>query len=99
RLQDQHYALITDGDLPFNKVKTFLKEINFSGTINLELVPRSLDDISKMFKSVSIMLSVSGKRYQSLKVRLKTPFVMYNMREYKERIKEELKSIKAHYRN
>ncbi len=98
RLQDQHYALITDGDLPFNKVKTFLKEINFSGTINMELVPRSLDDVSKMFKSVSIMLSVSGKRYQSLKARLKTPFVMYNMREYKERIKEELKSIKAHYR-
>jgi len=98
RLQDQHYPLITDGDLPFNKVKTFLKEINFTGTINMELVPRSLDDIPKMFKSVSIMLSVSGKRYQSLKTRIKTPFVMYNMREYKERINEELMSIKDQYR-
>ena len=98
RLQDQHYPLVTDGDLPFNEVKTFLKEINFSGTINMELVPRSLDDIPKMFKSFSIMLNISGKRYKALKVRLKIPFIMYNIRDYKERINEELMSIKANYR-
>ena len=97
--RDQHYPLITEGGLPFDQVKSFLQDIKFSGTVNLELVPRTLDDIVKMFKSVSIMFNVAGKRSQSLLARMKIPLVLYRLKKYEKIIDAELQPVKAHYEN
>lgn len=99
RQQDQHFPLVTEGDIPFKDVKSFLKEIRFSGTVTMELVPRSLEDVSKMLKSFSIMLNVAGKRYQSLVTRLKAPLAMYRMNKHKRRINTELSILKSHFDN
>ncbi|MFW9856933.1 MAG: TIM barrel protein [Candidatus Thorarchaeota archaeon] len=97
RHHDQHFPLVTEGDIPFHEIKSFLKDIQFSGTVTMELVPRSLEDVSKMLKSYSIMLNVAGKRFQSLVARLKAKIVMYRMSKYKDQINSELKGLKTHF--
>ncbi|MHA2247727.1 MAG: TIM barrel protein [Candidatus Hodarchaeales archaeon] len=97
REKDQHYPLITDGNLPFRTVKQFLKEIRYSGTINLEIVPRTFKDIPKMFKSISIMFNVAGKRSKSFKTRIKIPLFNYKLKNQSKQIDADLEPIRAHY--
>ncbi len=97
RNQDLHFPLVTEGDIPFNDIKSFLKDIRFSGTVTMELAPRSLEDVSKMLKSMVIMLNVAGKRYQSLAARVKAYIIMYRMNKYKEIFNTELSSVKTHF--
>ncbi|MHA1167377.1 MAG: TIM barrel protein [Candidatus Hodarchaeales archaeon] len=60
RGEDTHLPLVTDGEIPFNEVKEFLS--SFKGTLTLELAPRSIDDLSKVFKSYKLLLAVSGSK-------------------------------------
>lgn len=94
---DKHFPLVTEGDIPFQDVVSFLRDIRFSGTVTMELVPRSLDDVSKMLKSYRIMLNVAGRRYQSLIARLKSSIIMYRMKKYRERINAELRTLESHF--
>lgn len=76
RDEDTHFPLITEGDIPFPEVKTFLKEISFKGTVTMELAPRNFQDIEKILHSYAIMLGVSTRRIHQLMVKVKTPFIM-----------------------
>ena len=76
RENDTHYSLLTEGDIPFSKVKEFLKDISFRGTVTMELAPRSLQEIEKILQSYAMMLSVANRRMHQFMVRIKTPFIM-----------------------
>ncbi len=80
RYEDTHFPLLTEGDLPIKQVSSFLKEIQFHGTITLELAPRNLQEIDKIFRSLSIMYNIAGKRKQNIQLRLKRPFIMRKIR-------------------
>ncbi|MFX1518278.1 MAG: TIM barrel protein [Promethearchaeota archaeon] len=81
REEDTHFPLLTEGDMPITPVKQFLKNINFSGTVTMELSPRSIDDLSKVFQSYMLMLGIAGKRMHQLQVRIKRPFIMKKVRQ------------------
>ncbi len=74
--EDTHFASLTEGDLPINKVKKFLEDIQFKGTVTMELAPRSLEEIDKIIHSYMIMLGFAGKRIHRTKIRIKRPFIM-----------------------
>ena len=76
RENDTHYSLLSEGDIPFSKVKEFLKDISFRGTVTMELAPRSLQEIEKILQSYAMMLSVANRRMHQFMVRIKTPFIM-----------------------
>ncbi len=78
--EDTHFTSLTEGDLPIDKVKTFLKDIQFKGTVTMELAPRSLDEIDKIIHSYMIMLDFAGKRMHKTKVKIKRPFIMRKVR-------------------
>ena len=78
--EDTHFPSLTEGDLPIDKVKTFLKDIQFKGTVTMELAPRSLDEIDKIIHSYMIMLGFAGKRIHRTKIRIKRPFIMRKVR-------------------
>lgn len=81
REEDTHFPLLTEGDMPISPVKTFLKEISFSGTVTMELGPRSIEDINKIFQSYVLMLGIAGKRFHKLQVQVKRPFIMRKVRQ------------------
>lgn len=81
REEDTHFPLLTEGDMPMAPVEEFLKGIPFSGTVTMELGPRSLDDLSKVFQSYILMLGIAGKSMQKLQVRIKRPFIMRKVRQ------------------
>ncbi|MFW9904153.1 MAG: TIM barrel protein [Candidatus Thorarchaeota archaeon] len=81
REEDTHFPLLTEGDMPFNPVEEFLKGIPFSGTVTMELGPRSLDDLNKIFQSYVLMLGIAGKRFHKLQVKVKRPFIMRKVRQ------------------
>ena len=74
--EDNHYPLLTEGDIPLDEVKTFLRGIKFQGTVTMELSPRTLQDIDKILQSYIMMLGISKKRKLQLLARIKRPFVM-----------------------
>ena len=76
RENDTHYSLLSEGDIPFSKVKEFLKDISFRGTVTMELAPRSLQEIEKILQSYAMMISVANRRMHQFMVRIKTPFIM-----------------------
>ncbi|MHA2032028.1 MAG: TIM barrel protein [Candidatus Kariarchaeaceae archaeon] len=76
REEDNHYPLLTEGDMPFSEVKEFLKEITFRGTVTMELDPRNLQEIEKILHSYTMMLSVANRRKHKFMVRIKTRFIM-----------------------
>lgn len=80
RYEDTHFPLITEGELPLDKIKTFLRDIKFQGTITLELAPRNLKDINKIFRSLSIMYSITGNKRKKLQLIVKRPFIMRKIR-------------------
>ncbi|MFX0085731.1 MAG: TIM barrel protein [Candidatus Hodarchaeota archaeon] len=84
--EDMHYPLLTNGDIPLKKVKQFLDEINFTGTITMELAPRSLEDIELILQSYMIMLSFAGKTKHRLKVRFKSPFIKRKINQLSEKV-------------
>ncbi|MHA1967367.1 MAG: sugar phosphate isomerase/epimerase family protein [Candidatus Hodarchaeales archaeon] len=77
--EDTHYASLTEGDLPIEKVKTFLIDNQYEGTVTMELAPRSLEEIDKILHSYMIMLGIAGKRIHKTKVKIKRPFIMRNV--------------------
>jgi sugar phosphate isomerase/epimerase len=81
REEDTHFPLLTEGDMPITPVKEFLKGIPFSGTVTMELGPRSLDDLSKVFQSYVMMLGIAGKKFHKLQVNIKRPFIMRKVRQ------------------
>lgn len=76
RNEDTHFPLLTEGEMPIDPVKTFLKETNFSGILTMELAPKSLLEIDKVLRSYELMLGISGKRFHKFKIRIKRPFLM-----------------------
>ncbi|MHA2108767.1 MAG: TIM barrel protein [Candidatus Hodarchaeales archaeon] len=74
--EDTHYPLLTEGNIPFHEVEEFLKRISFSGTVIMELYPRSFQDIDKILQSYILMLSIAKKRIHKLSVQIKRPFIM-----------------------
>ncbi|PWI48581.1 hypothetical protein CEE45_05940 [Candidatus Heimdallarchaeota archaeon B3_Heim] len=74
--EDIHYPLLTDGDIPFQEVKDFLRRISFCGTVTMELNPRSFQDIDKIIRSYILMLDVAKKKKHKLSVQIKRPFIM-----------------------
>ncbi|MHA2298134.1 MAG: TIM barrel protein [Candidatus Hodarchaeales archaeon] len=83
RNEDTHLPLVTDGDIPFEKVEAFLKE--FSGTLTMELQPRGINDIDKIIKSYKIMLGISGKRWLSLKTAVKERVILKKVNQLAEK--------------
>ncbi len=81
REEDTHFPLLTDGDMPVEPVKEFLKKIHFSGTVTMELRPRSLEDLNKIFRSYIYMLAMSGKNFHRFLVKILRPFVMRKVRQ------------------
>ncbi len=81
REEDTHYPLLTDGDMPIEPVKDFFRQINFSGTVTMELRPRSLDDLNKIFRSYMFMLATSGRRLHRFQVKILRPFIMRKVRQ------------------
>ncbi len=80
RDEDTHYPLLTEGDMPLNPVKNFLNDISFSGTVTMELAPRSIDDLDKIFKSYMLMLKIARKNKHNFQVKIKRPFIMRKVR-------------------
>jgi sugar phosphate isomerase/epimerase len=81
REEDTHFPLLTEGDMPIAPVKRFLKDISFSGTVTMELSPRTIEDLSKVFQSYILMLGIAGKSMHKLQVRIKRPFIMRKVRQ------------------
>lgn len=79
RTEDTHFPLLTDGDIPFNLVKKFLKP--FTGIVTMELAPRNFIEIEKMIISYQMMLGVSSRRLHKLEVRFKRPLLMWKIRQ------------------
>ncbi|MFX1285649.1 MAG: TIM barrel protein [Promethearchaeota archaeon] len=80
REEDTHYPLLTEGDMPLDPVETFLNTISFSGTVTMELGPRSIDDLDKIFKSYMLMLKIARKNWHKIQVKVKRPFIMRKVR-------------------
>ncbi|MHA2054367.1 MAG: sugar phosphate isomerase/epimerase family protein [Candidatus Hodarchaeales archaeon] len=76
RDEDTHYPLLTEGDIPLEQVVTFLKTINYSGTITMELAPRNLQEVDKILHSYIMMLGIAGERRKQLYAKIKRPFIM-----------------------
>lgn len=76
REEDTHFPLLTEGDMPMAPVEKFIKGIPFTGTVTMELGPRSLDDLDKIFQSYLLMLGIAGQRFHKLQVMVKRPFIM-----------------------
>ena len=85
REEDEHFPLLTDGDIPLKKVKLFLREISFKGTITMELAPRSFEDIDKMLQSYMMMLGFAGKTMHRMKLKLKLPFIRRKIHQLSEK--------------
>lgn len=81
REEDTHYPLLTEGDMPIEPVEKFLKEIQFSGTVTMELRPRSLEDLNKIFRSYVFMLAMSGRRLHQIQVKISRPLIMRKVRQ------------------
>ncbi|MFW9990732.1 MAG: sugar phosphate isomerase/epimerase family protein [Candidatus Odinarchaeota archaeon] len=75
---DTHLPLVTDGDIPFNRVRSFLK--SFKGSVTMELKPRNIEEIDKIIQSYKIMLGISGKKWLFLKTSAKERMVMKKIR-------------------
>ncbi|MHA2226133.1 MAG: TIM barrel protein [Candidatus Hodarchaeales archaeon] len=81
REEDTHFTSLTEGDIPLDLVKNFLNRISFSGTVTMELRPRSFDDVSNIFHSYMIMLAIAGKRRHRFQVMVKRPFILRKIRQ------------------
>jgi sugar phosphate isomerase/epimerase len=79
RNEDTHFPLLTDGEIPFDSVKTFLHQIDFQGTVTMELSPRTFQDIDKILHSYALMLGIAGRRLHRISVKIKRPFIMYRI--------------------
>ncbi|MHA1225814.1 MAG: TIM barrel protein [Candidatus Hodarchaeales archaeon] len=80
RNEDTHYALLTEGDMPLEPVKSFLRTI-YRGTVTMELAPRTLDDIDKVLRSYILMLGISKKRLHQLEIKIKRPFIVRKIKQ------------------
>ncbi|UCG02398.1 MAG: hypothetical protein JSW11_00090 [Candidatus Heimdallarchaeota archaeon] len=81
REEDTHFPLLTEGDMPISPIREFLNANSFSGTVTMELAPRSIEDLNKVFQSYMLMLGIAGKRLHKLQVKLKHPFIMRKARQ------------------
>lgn len=81
REEDTHFPLLTEGDMPISPVEDFLNDISFSGTVTMELGPRSIEDFDKIFQSYMLMLGIAGKRFHKILVKVKRPFIMRKVRQ------------------
>ncbi|MFX0185222.1 MAG: TIM barrel protein [Candidatus Hodarchaeota archaeon] len=81
QVEDTHFPLLTEGDMPIDPIKKFLREINFSGIITMELAPRSLEDIEKIIQSYMLMLGIAKKQRHKLKLIVKKPFIMRKVKQ------------------
>ncbi|UCE12651.1 MAG: sugar phosphate isomerase/epimerase [Candidatus Heimdallarchaeota archaeon] len=81
REEDTHFPSLSDGDMPLDPIRDFLKDIKFSGTVTMELRPQSIDDLDKIFQSYMYMLQIAGKTRHRLQVRIKRPFIMRKVRQ------------------
>jgi sugar phosphate isomerase/epimerase len=90
REEDTHFPLLTEGDMPMAPVEKFLKSIPFSGTVTMELSPRSLDDIDKIFRSYMLMLDIAGKKFHKLQVKVKRPFIMRKVHQLAKKVDPDL---------
>jgi sugar phosphate isomerase/epimerase len=81
---DAHLPFGLNGELPIDEILSTLKEQNFSGIINLELLPRGAKDIKPLIYSYLKVVSYFDIR-KYLKARLKlilfSPPLMKKMRE------------------
>ena len=82
RNEDTHFPLLNEGEMPIEPVKAFLRDLNFSGILIMELAPKSLDEIDKVLRSYELMLGISGRSFHKLKVKLKRPFLMKKIRQF-----------------
>ena len=80
RDEDTHLPLLTEGDMPIDPVKNFLNDISFSGTVTMELRPRSIDDLDKIVQSYMLMLGFAGKNRHKFQVKIKRPFIKRKIR-------------------
>ncbi|MFX0205752.1 MAG: TIM barrel protein [Candidatus Hodarchaeota archaeon] len=81
QVEDTHFPLLTEGDMPIDPIKKFLRKINFSGIITMELAPRSLNDVEKIIQSYMLMLAIAKKQRSRIIVRLKKPFIMRKVKQ------------------
>ncbi|MHA2243960.1 MAG: TIM barrel protein [Candidatus Hodarchaeales archaeon] len=79
--EDTHFPLLSEGDMPIDPVKDFLNDIDFSGTVTMELRPQSRDDLGKIFQSYMIMLGFAGKNRHKFQVKVKKPFILRKIRQ------------------
>ncbi|MFX0171192.1 MAG: TIM barrel protein [Candidatus Hodarchaeota archaeon] len=89
QVEDTHFPLLTEGDMPIDPIKRFLKKINFSGVITMELAPRSLNDVEKIIQSYMLMLGIAKKQRHKVMVMIKKPFIMRRIKQLSKRVTPE----------
>jgi len=68
---DAHLPFGLNGDLPVDEILAILKEQNFQGIINLELLPRNLGDIKKLINSyLKVVRNFDPMKYLKSKLML-----------------------------
>jgi len=68
---DAHLPFGLNGELPIDDILLTLKEQNFEGIINLELLPRSLADIKPLINSyLKVVRNFDRKKYLRVKFKL-----------------------------
>ncbi len=68
---DAHMPFGLNGDLPIEGILTTLREQNFHGIINLELLPRNFDDIKPLINSyLKVVRNFDRRKYLKSKVKL-----------------------------
>ncbi|MFX0051101.1 MAG: hypothetical protein ACFE8U_07380, partial [Candidatus Hermodarchaeota archaeon] len=81
QVEDTHFPSLTEGDMPIEPIKRFLREISFSGVITMELAPRSLNDVEKIIQSYMLMLGIAKKQSRKVVVMIKKPFIMRRIKQ------------------
>ena len=81
RDEDIHLPLLTEGEIPFERVKTFLQSNGFCGTVTMELKPKSVDDFNKIISSYEIMLNLGGFKIEKWKLKLKKRLVLMKIKQ------------------
>lgn len=79
REEDLHRPFGQGGDLPTREILKFLRDNNYEGIINLEILPRSLWDLAPLFSSYLITLRYVN-RTKYLAMRLRSPIFMPMLR-------------------
>lgn len=71
RRRDLHLPFGLGGELPLDSILSELKKIKFNGNINLELMPRSINDINAVIDSyMKVLRKFKKKKYLYTKIKL-----------------------------